>query len=224
MNDKEKKIALSWFKGNDNYKRALERLNIPYVILSPEENISFNEISGIIFIGGEDIHPFYYNEEIEENLEINKERDEWEFKLIDLAFKRRIPILGICRGCQLINVYFGGSLYQDLKRYKRERIISQDHWRIDGKDSHHNIYIEKNTSLYKILEREEIIVNSSHHQAIKKLGKNLKISARFIDHGFEIIEGIEHENYPYLLGVQWHPERLNCEESNKIFLSLLSFS
>lgn len=222
---REKRIALSWHEGNNNYKKALERLNIPYIVLSPDEKVSWNEISGIIFIGGEDIHPSYYNEKIEEeNLEINKKRDQWEFNLMYFAFKKGIPILGICRGCQLINVFLGGSLYQDLKRYKREGKISQIHWRVGGKDSSHKISIEKDTYLYKILRKEEIIVNSSHHQAIKKLGKNLKVSARFIDNGFEIIEGIEHEDYPYLIGVQWHPERLVCEESNKLFLSLLSFS
>ncbi|MCX7846006.1 MAG: gamma-glutamyl-gamma-aminobutyrate hydrolase family protein [Dictyoglomaceae bacterium] len=76
----------------------------------------------------------------------------------------------------------------------------------------------------KSLGKEEIMVNSNHHQAIKRLGKNLKVSAKFIDNGLEIIEGIEHENYPYLLGVQWHPERLNCEESNKIFESLMKIN
>ncbi len=93
---------------------------------------------------------------------------EWEFNLMYFAFEKRIPILGICRGCQLINVFFGGSLYQDLKRYKREEKISQTHWRVEGKDSFHKICIEKDTYLYKILGKEEIVVNSSHHQAIKK--------------------------------------------------------
>ncbi|MEN2984397.1 MAG: gamma-glutamyl-gamma-aminobutyrate hydrolase family protein [Dictyoglomaceae bacterium] len=220
----KRKIALSWPEGNINYIRALEKLDIPYIVLSPEEEINWKEILGIIFIGGEDIHPCYYNEKEEENLQINKTRDQWEFNLIKEAFERKIPILGICRGCQLINVFFGGSLYQDLKRYKEEGKISQIHWREEGEDSFHNIYIEKDTNLYKILGKEEIIVNSSHHQAIKRLGKNLKVSAKFIDNALEIIEGIEHENYPYLLGVQWHPERLNCEESDKILRSLISLA
>ncbi len=73
---REKRVALSWHEGNNNYKKALERLNIPYIVLSPEEEVNWNEISGIVFIGGEDIHPSYYNEKIEaENLEINEERD-----------------------------------------------------------------------------------------------------------------------------------------------------
>lgn len=218
-------VALSWPKENNNYKRALERLNIPYMVLSPGEEIAWNRISAIIFIGGEDIHPSYYNEKIkEENLEINKGRDQWEFHLMESAFKRRIPILGICRGCQLINVFFGGSLYQDLKRYKRERKISQIHWREKGRDSLHRIYIEKKSNLYRILEREEMRVNSSHHQGIKNLGKNLDVSAKFLEHEFDIIEGIEYKDYPYLIGVQWHPERLKGKESNKLFLSLVSVS
>ncbi len=218
-------IALSWYKGNNNYKKALERFNIPYIVLSPEEEIYWSKISAIIFIGGEDIHPSYYNEEIEEeNLEINKERDQWEFNLMESAFKRRIPILGICRGFQLINVFFGGTLYQDLMKYKREKKISQIHWRENEKDSFHKVYIEQNTILYRILGKEEIEVNSSHHQGIKNLGKNLEVSAKFVENEFDIIEGIEYKDYPYLIGVQWHPERLNNEESDKLFLSLASFT
>jgi putative glutamine amidotransferase len=213
-----RKVALSWYKGNINYINKLKEFDIPYIVLSPEEDINWEIIGGIIFIGGEDIHPSFYNEKIQEdNLEINIERDKFEFELLDIAFNKKLPILGICRGCQLINVYFKGNLYQDLIRYKRENIIKEIHWRVDEKDSYHEIYLNKDSFLYKILGKEKTIVNSSHHQAIKRLGENLKISAKFLDNGLEIIEGIEHKNYPFLLGVQWHPERLNNEDTEKLF-------
>lgn len=218
-----KKVALSWYKNNNNYKKVLEKYGLPYIILSPEEKISWQEIGAIIFIGGEDIHPSYYNEKEEDNLNIDKNRDEWEFYLIENAFKKRKPILGICRGCQLINIFLGGSLYQDLKKFKKEGKMSYIHWQENGEDSFHNVKIKKNTLLYKILKKEEILVNSSHYQAIKNLGKNLYVSAIFLDDIFEIIEGIEYEDYPYLIGIQWHPERLNSDISYKIFISLKEF-
>jgi putative glutamine amidotransferase len=213
-----RKVALSWYKGNINYINKLKEFDIPYIVLSLEEDINWEIIGGIIFIGGEDIHPSFYNEKIQEdNLEINIERDKFEFELLDIAFNKKLPILGICRGCQLINVYFKGNLYQDLIRKKRENIIKEIHWRVDEKDSYHEIDLNKDSFLYKILGKEKTIVNSSHHQAIKRLGENLKISAKFLDNSLEIIEGIEHKNYPFLLGVQWHPERLNNEDTEKLF-------
>ncbi|MGB9857402.1 MAG: gamma-glutamyl-gamma-aminobutyrate hydrolase family protein [Dictyoglomaceae bacterium] len=213
-----KKIALSWYKGNINYINKLREFDIPYIVLSPGEKINWEKIGGIIFIGGEDIHPSFYNEEIQEdNLEINIERDKFELELMDIAFNKELPILGICRGCQLINVYLKGNLYQDLIRYKRENIITKIHWRVDEKDSYHEIDLNKDSFLHKILGKEKTIVNSSHHQAIKKLGEDLRVSAKFLDDSFEIIEGIEHKNYPLLLGVQWHPERLNNEDTEKLF-------
>ncbi|PMQ01674.1 MAG: gamma-glutamyl-gamma-aminobutyrate hydrolase [Dictyoglomus sp. NZ13-RE01] len=217
------KIAISWFKGNINYINKLKSLDIPYLILSPGDFIPWYEIFGILFIGGEDVHPKFYGEEIrEENLSLNLERDEFELDLLDKAIYKGLPVLGICRGHQLINVYFKGKLYQDLIKLKKENVITQIHWSVDGKDSYHKIDIKEKSNLFDLIREKSILVNSSHHQGIKVLGEGLKISAMYFDSGLNIIEAIEKENYP-LLGVQWHPERLSDESSNKIFEFLKNF-
>ena len=106
------------------------------------------------------------------------------------------PVLGICRGHQLINVFFGGTLYQHLP----EAELHKSH---DGKDSVHSIKTVSNSVLAK-LYGESFVTNSSHHQAVKKLGEGIRATAYWNE---QYVEAIEHISYP-VLGVQWHPERM----------------
>lgn len=176
-------------------------------------------VDAIILSGGYDINPLIYKKEPLPLLgEILPRRDEYELNLLSYAIEKKIPILGICRGLQLINVYFGGTLLQDMS-YKKENLIKhfQGH---SPQLATHTIKIEKDSLLYKIYQTNTAYVNSFHHQAIEFLGNNLYPSAKSLD---GIIEAIEHREYPFLLGVQWHPEMLfeNDKASKNIFKTFI---
>ena len=150
---------------------------------------------GLILCGGCDVDPQYYNEEMNGSENIDKERDEIEFALIKAYIDAGKPVFGICRGFQLINIYFGGTLYQDIKE-------ADLHKRINDNDSVHSITACKD-GLIGRLYGEEVSVNSSHHQALKDLGKGIKATAFWQN---KYVEAIEHTSLP-VFGVQWHPER-----------------
>lgn len=154
----------------------------------------------LILTGGGDVDPLVYGEEVRfENVTRYQFRDKIELMLIKEAINQQIPIFGICRGLQIINVFFGGSLYQNIKEQISSQIL---HWQNDIYHLSHNVAITPGSFLAKILNESKIFVNSFHHQAVKKLGKGLKISAKSAD---GIIEAIAHSTLP-IFAVQWHPE------------------
>ena len=163
---------------------------------------------GILFSGGEDVHPALYGKpEFVENYglkEIIPARDQFEYEVIEKALEAKKPVLGICRGLQLINVYLGGSLLPDIPSLSR----SNAHGKISGQDQLHEIRVESLSMLHEITGRGKGQVNSAHHQGVDKPAGKLKISA-FGEPS--IIEAMEWENplhKSWLLLVQWHPERM----------------
>ena len=175
-------------------------------------------VDAILIQGGIDVTPSLYGEENLPELGITCiQTDKFLLEVIKCAKERKIPILGICKGMQLINVSFGGTLYQDLKyagldskshKQSKETIIK----------TFHSINLEKNSLLSKILpNKDKLMVNSYHHQAVKDLGKGLVIDAKADD---GIIECIHYDDKSqWILGVQFHPEQLsrNNEEFRAIF-------
>ncbi len=159
-----------------------------------EEYTDISDFDALILCGGSDIDPKYYNENINGSKDIDQERDEKEFYLTDIFVKAKKPILGICRGHQLLNIYFGGSLYQHIDQ-------SEIHQIQDG-DAVHEVTAKEGSILYS-LYGEHFCVNSNHHQAIKQFGEGLRLVAS----AEGIAEAVEHESLP-ILGVQWHPERM----------------
>ncbi len=159
-------------------------------------------IDGLLITGGIDVHPLLYNENpIRECGDFDYEVDILHIELIKTAIKKNIPILGICRGLQLINVTLGGSLYQDIGQIEN----SNGHMFMrDESQIVHIVNIQKDTILHR-LYGDSIYVNSMHHQAIKDLGKNLTVSAYSED---KIVEAIEYKDKPFIMGVQWHPEAM----------------
>ena len=159
---------------------------------------------GICFTGGADVHPSYFGEEIKEACgTIQKYRDEYELKLFDIAYKAKKPILGICRGAQVINIALGGTLYQDINSELTTEIA---HRQSEPKTEHsHYVNIVKGTPLYELTKKERIQANSFHHQSAKDIAPSLKLMATADD---GIIEALYGTGDVYVRAYQWHPERL----------------
>lgn len=169
----------------------------------------------IVLCGGEDVDPARYGEKSSDKLgKVNKKRDAWEWAVLDAAVPLKKPILGICRGSQLLNVYFGGTLWQDLPS-EYNNCAKEGHRLADGGE--HQIIIEPNSRLASYCGGTKLSVNSRHHQAVKKLGRGFKAAAHSPD---GVIEAIENTEYP-AIGVQFHPEMLYCDKGIKEFLNLI---
>jgi gamma-glutamyl-gamma-aminobutyrate hydrolase PuuD len=162
-------------------------------------------LDGLILTGGEDIHPNYYNEDpIEQLGNVNAVRDRYDLALIRLAALRNLPTLGICRGEQLINVAFGGTLYQDLPtQYKDTSIEHQQ--KEPSSVSTHTVHVFPNSMVADVTGCLNLQTNSHHHQAIKEVAPGFRITA-LSDDG--VIEAIESCNNLPVWGVQFHPEAL----------------
>jgi putative glutamine amidotransferase len=180
-------------------------------------------LDGVLISGGNfDIHPNYYGEKPLRALgAIKQERTEFELELVHSALNRDLPLLGICGGVQAINVALGGSLYQDiatqLPNAGEHQLAAKKH------QGGHEIKIESGTRLRQILQRQTLEVNTTHHQAVKKLGKGLIVNATAAD---GLIEGIESLAHTFVLGLQWHPEVLAFRDlrQRRIFSSLIAFA
>lgn len=158
---------------------------------------------GLIFTGGQDVNPKLWNAEPTKILKQQCHiRDAFEITLLDAAVKLKKPILAICRGCQLLNVYFGGTLYQDIFIEARAKIAHVQNAHFD--ESTHKVKIKK-SSITKEIFGNEIWVNSYHHMAVKKLANEFICTGKSSD---GIIELFESKGKHFMLGVQWHPEML----------------
>ncbi len=160
------------------------------------------DYDGLILCGGNDTDPKYYNQDNYKCINIDAKRDEAEFALAKAFVEAKKPILGICRGAQLLNILFGGELHQDL-------INADMHIKKAGVDSVHSVRSETGSLCHK-LYGEEFFVNSAHHQAVSIAGSDLKVTAWSGD----VIEAFEHTELP-ILGLQWHPERMCFSKARK---------
>ena len=185
-------------KDTVNYENYVKKISAtPITTLSPGE---LSNCDGLILPGGADIAPAFYGEYNTGCHNIDTELDILQFQALDFCIHHSIPVLGICKGMQVINVAFGGTLIQDIPN-------SESH-RYDNGDKQHNTRILESSCLYP-LYGGQTLVNSAHHQCVGQLGNNLNaIQWCTLDN---CIEAIFHESLP-ILGVQWHPERLNLPE------------
>ncbi len=213
-----------------NYENWFASENVKVIRLSSKDNNikDVDACDGIVLSGGEDVHPKYYGKpglmkkKEELKLDVNEARDEFEMKVIARAVKNKKPILGICRGLQIANVYFKGTLIPDLPGKTRTR-----HSKAAGYDQTHTVAVDPDSCLSGIISSDSGTTNSAHHQAADKIGKGLKATARTEDGTVEAIEWKDPKDKPFLLLIQWHPERMKEQESGlaknikKEFLSQL---
>ena len=178
-----------------------------------------DRVSGVLVTGGAfDIPPEAYGEAAREGLGALKEgRTAFEAALMRGALKRNMPVLGICGGMQLLNVVLGGTLFQDIGReVQGAREHEQKH---DRTQPQHPVEVKSGTQLAEALGHGQLMVNSTHHQAVRKVGKDVTISAVAPD---GVVEGVEHPGYRFALGVQWHPEYAVDEADPLIFRAFVS--
>lgn len=209
MSTIKKLIGLSRSNSSfEKYYKWLEDNGIEYIVLDWEKN-NFDDIkkcSSLLLTGGVDIFPEFYNdwEDGKNRDEYIPSRDGFEFKLLDHAIENHYPVLGICRGLQVINCKLKGSLINDI-----ETIRGTNHSKISKtEDRMHNVNIKSGTLLNELVKIDNGTVNSSHHQSIDRLGEGLMISAKADDGIVEAVEWEEKEGKPFFLAVQWHPERM----------------
>lgn len=200
---------------------------VPLLLAKNDDEQSIKEqievLDGLYLTGGNDINPSTYNEEPHPKLEkVEHGRDEYEIEVIKHAFKRGIPILGICRGSQLLNSLTDGTMYQDLEaQYEGEDLI-QHKQESDRDYLQHSVLIEEGSRLHKIIGTDTIRVNSHHHQANKDVdNKDFIVCGRAPD---GVIEALEGTGNTFIMGLQFHPEDSYKfdEPSKKILEAFLS--
>ncbi|KXL51841.1 putative glutamine amidotransferasec [Anaerotignum neopropionicum] len=174
-------------------------------------------LDGIVLSGGGDIDPLLFHEEpLRESGEISPRRDQFELSLCQAAIQKNIPLLGICRGMQVINIALGGTIYQDIGVQTKSTLKHRQQAPRDY--ATHSIMIEENTLLSHLWGKEKAAVNSFHHQGVALLGEGLRYSAKSQD---GLIEAIEHTEKPFIFGVQWHPEAMKTGEQGRIFAAFV---
>ena len=159
---------------------------------------------GLLLSGGEDVNPTYYGQTATEKCgKIVPARDHAEMKMLEAFLSTGKPILGICRGEQLMNVFFGGTLHQDIAD-----VATSCHDDYPRKNrGNHEVSVTRGTKLAEIMGQETFLANSLHHQAVDKVAPALILAATSED---GIVEGVEHPAHPFCIGVQWHPEHMSA--------------
>ena len=208
---------------SDYSQAILHAGGAPVIIPAAQDRKSLTRIlsslQGLILSGGPDVHPRCYGEEPLAGLgEVDDALDHMELMAAELAIEKNLPLLGICRGIQVLNIALGGTLYQDIPSQVPESICHTP--KTDKAVNTHTVRIETGSRLHQIIGKPEIWVNGKHHQAVKDSAPGLVVTARARDGG---IEAVEQPDKRYVIGVQWHPEGTWRDDpwSKKLFLSFV---
>jgi putative glutamine amidotransferase len=197
---------------NQSYVRALVAAGCAPVLiplLDDDERLHaiYERLDGIVFPGGADVAPQEYGEEPIDNLNVvEAPRDRTELTLARWAVADDLPTLGICRGQQILNVALGGSLYQDLRHQGVTRVEHSD---ADGRARTamiHRVRLDPDSRLAQLIDETNIEVNSLHHQAVKTVAAQLRVTGTSDD---GVIEALESDDRRFLIAVQWHPEEID---------------
>lgn len=220
-NEKYSYAAKPWYALRACYSERVKEaggmaIMIPYDINNIE--LILSKIDGLIIPGGdEDINPAFYGQEImSDKVKVNDMRANFEFVLTKKALEMNMPLLGICNGMQMINVVQGGTLIQHIPDVIKTDI---NHEQPKPKDvPTHLVQLVENTILANLSESSEVMVNSTHHQAIDRVGQDLIVSAYANDGVIEAIESVKHK---FVVGVEWHPEYANSKLDQNLFSQLV---
>ena len=175
-------------------------------------------LDGMLFIGGDDLDPSLYSDEVwhEKAIRLDPQRQSFELALIAEVENRRLPTLGVCLGSQLMNVHRGGTLHQFLPDVSRDGAI--EHRRREREALKHPVKINGDSVIGRAIGRTEIIANTYHKQGVKQVGRGLRVVATAPD---GIVEAFEDPSFPLFAAVQWHPERLHNEPEHLALFKLL---
>ncbi|MGH7409333.1 MAG: gamma-glutamyl-gamma-aminobutyrate hydrolase family protein, partial [Candidatus Methylomirabilales bacterium] len=209
-----------WEFIRDNYTRAITAAGgLPLILpIAAEPDLVADlvgTLDGLLLTGGEDVHPSFYGEAVQEKCgPIDETRDRFEIGLTRAALARELPVLAICRGMQVLNVACGGTLHQDLA-YRPETAAHHTGVKEDRARRIHPVRVLPGTRLREILGAEEAAVTSTHHQVIREMAPGFRPAALAPD---GVLEGMEKTEDPFALAVQWHPERLALADPNQLRL------
>lgn len=208
-------IGISYAPQSGPYPRYIEavqsaatRLGLDVEVIDlwahPKE---IGSIDGIVFTGGGDVAPDRFGKpsEIDRCEGVKLARDDHEFRMCETAKEREVPVLGICRGEQLLNVGFGGTMITHIS-------TASDHAKSDGNDAQHMVTVQPGSMIARLAAADRAEVNSSHHQAVDRLADPFVVTARASDGTIEAFEWAKPDGKPFLLAVQWHPERMDQAE------------
>ena len=212
-------LTTSTQKHAEKYVQAIERRGGQVRLLTPEAHVepgqALEGISGLLLSGGPDIHPRFYGQEIDPSAQVetpNQARDEMELGLLQEALAHDMPVLGICRGMQLLNVAFGGSLIQHIPDHQAEE---------DGTSAFHLVYVSPGSKLGATMGGgANYRTNSRHHQGLREPQRSAALLASSYTPEDGTIEGLESPGHSWVIGVQCHPERE--EEVPRGFLNLFT--
>jgi gamma-glutamyl-gamma-aminobutyrate hydrolase PuuD len=213
-------VQMPYATSNVGLSDLVEEAGAVPLLLPPSAHVEdvLDRVDALVLQGGGDLSPDYYADEAHpETNTLDRRRDEFELALLRRARARRMPVLGICRGIQLVNVSLGGTLVQHLPDVTDVEHAALDRWDATA----HWIEIAEGSRLHHLLGETRIEVNSVHHQAIDDLGEGLSVVARADD---GTVEAIEHATEP-ILAVQWHPEwsaKVDWARQRRLFEALLS--
>ena len=172
------------------------------------------QCDGVLLTGGEDVHPRFYNQtELYKYCyadDVSEERDEFEWKILEYTEENALPVLGICRGLQIANVFFGGTLIPDIPRWGKFNHSKMP----DDTDRYHEVTVDPNSWLHGLISSEKGVVNSNHHQSADRIGEGLVVSAFSPDGVVEALDRKDPDGKSFLCLIQWHPERMNDPGSN----------
>lgn len=194
------------------------------VVLPPHLDVASDAIArldALVLSGGPDLDPGLYAAPPNEHLGPHEPAtDRWELSLLNAALERDIPVLAICRGMQLLNVAYGGSLWQDIPS---ELGVGEVHrQKARGSETTHDVIVDEGSKLASLIGSGAVPVNSFHHQAVQRLGDGLAVTARDAEHP-AVIEAVEDPSRRFVVGVQWHAESLFALPSHLgLFLGLIS--